>query len=216
MHKKVINVLSFLVLFILFGITIYCIFDGTKVQAQIDSNITENKNEIEKEKKTVYVDIKGAINNPGVYEVDYDSRIIDVIKLAGDLTNEADTSILNLSKKVEDEMYIIIYTKDEMKEYKEKLIPTKTIIKEVEKKIVCPDENNAACLSYDTKSVSDKININTASKEELESLPNIGSSKSSSIIEYREKNKFNSIEDIKNVNGIGESLYEKIKDNIEI
>ena len=210
MHKKIMNIFSFIVLFILFGITIYCIFDGNKVQAdQIEDNIT-------KEKKTVYVDIKGAINNPGVYEMDYDSRIIDVIKEAGDLTEEADTSLLNLSKKVDDEMYIIIYTKEEMQKYKEELIPTKTIIKEVEKKIVCPDDDNDACLITDNSNNTSKININTASKEELESLPSIGESKANKIIEYREKNKFESIEDIKNVNGIGDSLYEKIKDNIEI
>lgn len=210
MHKKIMNIFSFIVLFILFGITIYCIFDGNKVQAdQIEDNIT-------KEKKTVYVDIKGAINNPGVYEMDYDSRIIDVIKEAGDLTEEADTSLLNLSKKVDDEMYIIIYTKEEMQKYKEELIPTKTIIKEVEKKIVCPDDDNDACLITSNSNNTSKININTASKEELESLPSIGESKANKIIEYREKNKFESIEDIKNVSGIGDSLYEKIKDNIEV
>lgn len=210
MHKKIMNIFSFIVLFILFGITIYCIFDGNKVQAdQIEDNIT-------KEKKTVYVDIKGAINNPGVYEMDYDSRIIDVIKEAGDLTEEADTSLLNLSKKVDDEMYIIIYTKEEMQKYKEELIPTKTIIKEVEKKIVCPDDDNDACLITSNSNNTSKININTASKEELELLPSIGESKANKIIEYREKNKFESIEDIKNVSGIGDSLYEKIKDNIEV
>ena len=210
MRKKVINILSFLTVFVLFGITIYCIFDGSSVSA------SENENIIKKEKKTVYVDIKGAVNNPGVYEVDYDSRIIDVIKLAGDLTDEADTSILNLSKKVIDEMNIIIYTKEEMSAYKEKLIPAKTIVKEVEKKIVCPDNDNDACINKDNTRLTDKININTASKEELESLPSIGSSKANSIIEYREKNKFESIEDIKNVTGIGDSLFEKIKDSIEV
>ena len=207
MHKKVLNIFSFVSVFILFGISVYCIFDGSTAKADEVENI-------QREKKTVYVDIKGAINNPGVYEMDYDSRIIDVIKEAGDLTEEADTSILNLSKKVDDEMYIIIYTKDEMKEYKDKNIPAKTIVKEIEKKIVCPDEDNDACLVSSTE--SNKININTASKEELESLPSIGSSKADAIIEYRTNNKFNSIEDIKNVNGIGDALYEKIKDNIEV
>lgn len=209
MRKKLINILSFVTVFVLFGISIYCIFDGASVSAK-------EKEEIVKEKKTVYVDIKGAVNNPGVYEMDYDSRIIDVIKEAGDLTEEADTSILNLSKKVEDEMYIIIYTKEEMSIYKEKLIPNKTIIKEIEKKIVCPDKDNDACLINNSSSIDGKININTASKEELESLPGVGSSKAESIIEYRNSNIFNSIEDIKKVNGIGDSLYEKIKDNIEV
>ncbi len=209
MQKKLINIFSFITLFILFGISIYCIFDSSTAKADEVENI-------QREKKTVYVDIKGAINNPGVYEVDYDSRIIDVINLAGDLTEEADTSILNLSKKVEDEMYIIIYTKDEMKEYKEQNIPSKTIVKETEKKIVCPDEDNDACLADSTSNVTGKININTATKEELELLPNIGEAKANKIIEYRENNKFETIEDIKNVSGIGDSLYEKIKDIIEV
>jgi competence protein ComEA len=208
MYKKAINIFSFIMLFILFGIATYCIFDGTKVSAKEKSIVKEKS-------KTVYVDIKGAVNNPGVYEIESNSRVIDVIKLAGDLTDQADTSIINLSKKVSDEMYIIVYTKDEMNSYKEKLIPAKTIIKEVEKKIVCPDNTNDACLTNNS-SIDGKININTASKEELESLEGIGSSKADSIIEYREKNTFISIEDIKNVNGIGDSLYEKIKDIIEV
>ena len=210
MRKKVLNIFSFIILFVLFGITIYCIFDGTSASA------SEKTESIKKEKSTVYVDIKGAINNPGVYEMDYDSRIIDVIKEAGDLTDQADTSVLNLSKKVEDEMYIIIYTKEEMKSYKEKLIPNKTIIKEVEKKIICPDDDNDACLKVNNSSIEGKININSASKEELESLPSIGSSKADKIIEYRNKSKFETIEDIKKVDGIVDALYEKIKDNIEI
>ena len=210
MHKKVLNIFTFAIVFILFGISIYCIFEGTTASASEKTNIVKNEN------KTVYVDIKGAVNNPGVYEVDSNSRIIDVIREAGDLTEEADTSIINLSKKVEDEMYIIVYTKEEMNSYKEKLVPNKTIVKEIEKKIVCPDDDNDACLNNSTSNITGKININTASKEELESLPNIGSAKAEKIIEYREKNKFESIEDIKKVNGIGDSLYEKIKDNIEV
>ena len=212
MHKKVINILSFSSLFILFGITTFCIFDGTSASA----DVTNEDNTINKEKKTVYVDIKGAINNPGVYEVDSDSRIIDVIKEAGDLTPDADTSILNLSKIVKDEMYIIIYTKEEMNSYKEELIPAKTIVKEIEKKIICPDDNNDACISSNNINITGKININTATKEELESLPSIGESKANKIIEYRNNNKFESIEDIKNVSGIGDFVYEKIKDNIEV
>jgi len=209
MHKKTINIFSFIMSLILFGIATYCIFDGTSVQAK-EKNILKNTSE------TVYVDIKGAVNNPGVYEVDSDSRVIDVIKIAGDLTEDADTSIINLSKKVTDEMYIIVYTREEMNFYKEKLIPVKTIIKEIEKKIVCPDKTNDACLTDSASDIEGKININTASKEELESLEGVGTSKAESIIEYRENNKFNSIEDIKKVSGIGDSLYEKIKDNIEV
>lgn len=208
MHKKIINIFSILILFVLFGISLFCIFDGENVQAE----------EIVKTNpKTVYVDIKGAVNNPGVYEVDYGSRIIDAIITAGDLREDADTSVLNLSKKVEDEMYIIVYTKDEIMAYKDKMVPAKTIVKEIEKRIICPDENNDACLNQNnTNSISSKININNASKEELENIPGIGESKANLIIEYRNNNTFTSIDDIKNVKGIGDSLYEKIKDYIEV
>ena len=165
-----------------------------------------------------FVDIKGAINNPGVYEIECNKRVIDVINLAGGLTDNADTTILNLSKKVKDEMYIIIYTNDQIKEYKEKLLPSKEIIKQVEEKIICPDNSNDACeksgASKDEVKVTGKVNINTATKEELITLTGIGESKADKIIEYRKSNIFNSIEDIKNVSGIGESIYTKIKDNI--
>lgn len=166
---------------------------------------------------TYFVDIKGEINNPGVYEIDCNKRVIDVINLAGGLTDKADTSILNLSKKVQDEMYIIIYSNDQIKEYKKELLPSKEIIKRVEEKIICPDNSNNACAKNSSKEsniITGKININIASKEELMSLTGIGESKADKIIEYRQNNKFNSIEDIKNISGIGDSIFEKIKDSI--
>lgn len=180
-----------------------------------------NVNAIEKKEdvNSIYVDIKGAVKNPGVYEINKDSRIIDVIKKAGDLRKDADTSVINLSKKVKDEMFIVIYTKEEIESYKEKMIPSTKIIKEVEEKIICPDNDNDACVSKGSSNISnisEVININTASKEELMKLSGIGEGKAKQIIEYRNNNPFNSIEDIKNVKGIGDSLYEKIKNNIEV
>ena len=169
---------------------------------------------------TYFVDIKGSINNPGVYEVDCDKRVIDVINIAGGLTDNADTTILNLSKKVKDEMYIIVYSNEEIKEYKQKLLPSKEIIKKVEEKIICPDNSNDACEKTNNTSkkeeikVDGKININTATKDELMTLTGIGESKADKIIEYRNSNKFNTIEDIKNISGIGESIFNKIKDSI--
>ena len=167
---------------------------------------------------TYFVDIKGSINNPGVYEVDCGKRVIDVINMAGGLTEDADTTILNLSKKVKDEMYIIVYSNSQIKEYKEKLLPSKEIIKKVEEKIICPDNSNDACekssTSKEETKIEGKININTASKEELMNLPSIGESKADKIIKYRKTNIFNTIDDIKNVSGIGESIFNKIKDYI--
>ena len=198
-------IISLIVLIVIY----ICIFKDEKVSAkEIEKNNDDN---------TIYVDIKGAVNNPGVYEMKPGSRVIDVIIKAGDLKEDADTSIINLSKLVTDEMYIIVYTKEEIFAYKDRIIPSKKIVKEIEEKIICPDTDNDACITSNDSVTSINnglVNINNASLEELQTLPGIGEGKAKKIIEYRENNSFKSIEDIKNVSGIGDSLYEKIKDHI--
>ena len=192
--------------------------------------IKENKNilskkEIKKEKKEeiyFYVDIKGAVNNEGVYKLKENSRIIDVVNEAGGLKENADTSIINLSKKIFDEMFIIIYTKEEIDKIKQETISTKKINEKLDKNIIIIDENNDANIKKKTnKTTTDEenkvININTATKEEFLTLTGIGESKADAIISYREENgDFNAIEDIKNVSGIGDSLFEKIKEYITV
>ena len=207
MYKKL-KTISFIVALFMFFITIYCAFDSTNIKAKENMNSDYGD--------TVYADVKGAVNEPGVYELDKGARVIDMIKAAGDLRDDADTSIINLSKEVKDGMYIIVYTKDEIKAFKDKIIPSKKIIKEIENRIICPNTDNDACITSNDKVDLNEglININEASEEELSSLTGIGSNKAKKIIEYRETNPFEKNEDIKNVDGIGDSLYEKIKDNI--
>lgn len=172
------------------------------------------KESISEEQPTKYmVDIKGAVNSPGVYQLDSNLTVNDAIKMAGGLTKDADTSIINLAKKITDEMVIIIYTKEEVKNSN----VVDTVIKIVEKECICPNIQNDGCLNDSIKdNISNKdeelVNINTATLSELETISGIGESKAKSIIEYRQKNGlFEKIEDIMNVEGIGESLYEKIK-----
>ena len=205
MRKNICLSISLILIILLVFITI----SNNRVHAEpTKKNYKEN---------TIFVDIKGAVKKPGVYEMNSNSRIIDVIKKAGDLKKDADTSIINLSKRLKDEMYIIIYTKDQIKEYKEKYNSSKEIENKVEEKIICPDTDNDGCINKESSlSNNGKININTASISELTSLTGIGENKAKKIIEYRNKNKFEKIDDIKNVTGIGNSLYEKIKDNIEV
>ena len=209
--KNKAKLISIILSFILLIISIYCIFETVDVKADnIKKTNTSN---------SIYVDVKGAVNEPGVYEMKSNSRVIDAIIKAGDLRDDADTSILNLSKELKDEMYIIVYTKEEIDSFKDKIIPSKKIIKEIEQKIICPDTDNDACITKNDKSNNDDIgiiNINTASIDELKTLPSIGESKAKNIIEYREDNPFEVIEDIKNVKGIGNSLFEKIKDYITV
>ena len=198
----------------------------------------EEKNKEKDKKEKVFVDIKGAIKKPGVYEVDNDKKIIDVVTEAGGLTDEADTTYINLAKKVTSEMVILIYTKDQIKDAKKK--ETFSILNE--ETCICPVIKNDACITDTTNSkknttstsknstssksnssnntevdTNTKVNINTATLEELQTLTGIGESKAKSIIEYREENgNFTNPEDILNVSGIGETLYEKIKDNITV
>lgn len=141
------------------------------------------------------------------------SRVIDVIEKAGGLTENADTSVINLSKKITDEMVIIIYSKDQVRDFQK----TKEIEKQVEDKCNQLDENslkNDACINSSTI-LKGKVSINTATKEELMTLSGIGESKAKDIINFREQNgPYNTIEDIKKVPGIGESIFATIKENI--
>ena len=161
------------------------------------------------------LNIKGAVVNPGVYSFNEGERVIDAINKSGGLLENADTSVINLSKNLFDEMVIVVYTVDEVNEMKVKNI----LIQYVEKECNCPTLSNDACLSNDSVKESDssKISINNASVEELTKLSGIGESKAKSIVEYRnEHGLFSSIDEILNVSGIGEALFEKIKDNITI
>lgn len=187
--------------------------------------VTKNKDD-ENTSKTVFVDIKGAVNAPGVYELEEGKRIIDVINLAGGLSDNANTINLNLSKKLTDEMYVVVYTKNEIAEYKKNNGNTNEIIC-ASNECVCPDTNNDACISQGgsknstSNNASDridgKVSINTAGLDELMKLSGIGESKANAIISYRQENgSFKTIEEIKNVSGIGDAVFEKIKDDITI
>lgn len=182
--------------------------------------VTKKKNSLEKKKiediEKYKVDIKGEIINPGIYSLDKDKRVIDVIALAGGLTENADTSVINLSKKINDEMVIIVYSHEQVNDFKK----TKEIEKQVQEKCTQVDENslkNDACIDSQTSTQTGLININTASIEELMTLPGIGESKAKDIIKYRETNNgFKSIEELTNIPGIGESILVKIKENITV
>lgn len=166
----------------------------------------------------IKVEIKGAVNNPGVYELETGKRVEDVIKLSGGLKKDADVSNTNLSKNLVDEMVIIIYTKDEINS----MTTGNTAIKYIDKECICPVIENNSCISDVVtnfeiiEEASNKISLNKATLEELMTLKGIGESKAKSIIEYREKTPFKNIEELLNVKGIGKAMFEKIKANISI
>lgn len=189
---------------------------------EIFNNIEDETNDKFDEEK-IKVDIKGAVKNPGVYELEKDSSVIDAINISGGLNENADTSIINLSKRVIDGNVIIIYTKEEVKKIKSGNV----VIQYIENECNCPEYDNSACIDPDSL-ISDssneeidvsnkKISINRATLEELQTLSGIGEAKAKLIIEYRTNNGlFKSIEEIKNIKGIGDAIFEKIKNNITI
>ena len=157
------------------------------------SNETNNKDEKAEDKhdEKIFVDVKGAVKHPGVFETTKDKRVKDLIEEAGGLLDDADTSTLNLSQKVKDQM--VIY-----------------VLKHGEKPKQISDGGTSS-------SSGDAININTANLEQLMKISGVGKTKAEAIISYREKNgDFKKKEDITKVRGIGKSTFEKIKDKIEV
>ena len=157
------------------------------------SNETNNKDEKAEKRhdEKIFVDVKGAVKHPGVFETTKDKRVKDLIEEAGGLLDDADTSTLNLSQKVKDQM--VIY-----------------VLKHGEKPKQISDGGSSS-------SNTDVININTANKEQLMKISGVGKTKAEAIISYREKNgDFKKKEDITKVHGIGKATFEKIKDKIEV
>lgn len=215
-YKKQIIIIS--IILILLSVSGYFIYINIPKKEEIKISkepIKKEKEEVKEESK-YKVDIKGQINNPGIYEVPISSRVIDVINLAGGLTVNADTSVINLSKKVIDEMVIIVYSKEEVTNFKK----TKEIEQQVQEQCIQKDENslkNDACISSNKNTTTNKVSINNASTEELMTLPGIGESKAKDIIDYRTKNgPFKKLEDLKNIPGIGENVYNNLKENITL
>ncbi len=185
----------------------------------LDNSLEESSKEETKELESIpeekyYVDIKGYVKKPGVYEVSKTSIVNDCLKLAGGLLKNADTTTINLSKPVSAAMVIYVPKKNEV--IKSTTDKTTTTTTEIPNNAAIPDNSNT---SNDTSSatLNLKINLNTASKEELTKLSGIGEAKAQDIIDYRNTNgSFKTIEEIKNISGIGDALFAKIKDNITI
>lgn len=182
--------------------------DNKEVSAE---NVEITKTDVTNVTSKVYVDIKGSVKKPGVYQVSADSIVWDIVNLSGGFTKNAYTKNINLSQKVKDEMVIYVFSKSEMSK----------INNTVKTDTACTTNviNYDNCITTEKKATETStslVNINTASKEELMNVSGIGASKADSIIAYRIKTPFSKIEDIMNVSGIGESLFDKIKKYITV
>jgi competence protein ComEA len=187
--KKVIGSIAIFIIFL--GIGYYISKPSKELNTkEVFNEATSVEN---KDTKEITVYINGEVKNPGVYKLKSDSRLEDLVKLSGGFMESADKSKLNLAKKLKDEDYIYVDKKIEG-------IPSASVNRTV---------------SASTQ--GGKVDINTASKEELKSIPGIGDVTAQKIIDYREKNgRFSSIEDLKKVGRIGDKTLEKIKEKVDV
>lgn len=152
----------------------------------------EAKSQKEEETDIIYVQVSGAVNHPGVYELPLGSRVFQALELAGGMTQEAQEKSINQAQTLEDGQMI--------------WVPT------VEEAAALPKQQPESLAKDDGK-----VNLNTATKEELQTLPGIGEAKAQSIVAWREEHgSFTQIEDIMKIEGIKEGVFSKIKDSVKV
>lgn len=150
----------------------------------------------EKAQEMIYVQVTGAVQIPGVYGLPTGSRVFEAVQKAGGMTGEAAPDSINQAVEVHDGDMIVLLTQEEWSRNQ---------------------ENSRAEELSDTGLSDDRVNINTATEEQLCTIPGIGETRARSIITYREQNGlFATIEEIKNVSGIKEGLFQKIKEKIKV
>lgn len=159
------------------------------------STSTSESFESESISQQIYLDIKGAVKKPGMYEGMLEMRVWDAVMLAGGVREDADTKQVNFSERIVDQMVIYV----------------PTIGEEVQELTSSEDSEDGL------KSTTNKINLNKANEAELTTLTGVGQKKAQEIIRYREENGgFKSIEELKNISGFGEKTFEKLKDSISV
>lgn len=168
--------------------------DMSKVQDIVSEEKIENEDNVTEKLITVY--ISGEVNKPGIVNLSSDDRLATAVEKVGGTTESADLNNVNMAIKVQDEMHYIIPKIGE-------------VIKESDSEIVDYNINQAEV------SKTSLININKATLEELDKLPGVGEATANKIVNHRNENgEFKSIEEIKNVNGIGDKKFEEMKNLI--
>ena len=205
--QKIILIIILIIMLIFIGyyiITRVGKSEYINLETEDNEEIEETNENIEEEESTeteenIIVHVTGAVKKEGIVTVKEGSRISDVIKTVGGTTKEADLSKINLAYVVQDGQKIYVPSIND----KEEVVN------------VTNDAGENVIKSNNGSSKEEKVNINTATQTELETLSGIGPSTALKIINYRNENgNFKKIEDIKNVPGIGDSKFESIKENI--
>lgn len=185
---------------------IYILTEESTVSDENKNNDKKEKIEDEKENisnKEITVYVSGEVNKSGVVTLKEGDRLAVAVEKLGGTTKKADLNNINLAIRVKDEEHYII---PKIGEAKQENLKDVNNTKDIE---------NAEIKNENTAKDSSKININTATLEELDKLPGVGEATANKIISHREENgQFKTIEDIKNVNGIGDKKFEKMKELI--
>lgn len=221
-NKKQKIVLVILAIAVILGICYYVYAkDGdfsSMEELQVEESLQENSEEAKETNKeneeNIVVHISGAVEQEGIVELKVNSRVADAIEKAGGLKDDANTNDINLAYVLEDGMKIYIPNKQETEE-KQTITKESGVIEENTAQETT--QKTSQTTVNKTNSNTKKVNINTALQTELETLPGIGPSIATKIITYRKENgEFKTIEDIKEVSGIGESKFNNIKDLITV
>lgn len=164
----------------------------------------------------MWIHVCGAVRDPGVYELPVGSRVYQAVEAAGGFTEEAQQDYLNMAQELADGMKVEIPDQETARRLKEQNVVPQLLTPD-HSGSGAPGAGGASGGQAGTGSARAKVNINTASKEELMTLRGVGGSRAEDIITYRqERGPFKKIEDIMKVSGIKEAMFEKIKDSITV
>ena len=195
------------------SLTDYYMNQASTFQSDAASQETNNKVSGKEEKKSeefIFVDVKGAVRMPGVYEINSETRLTDVITLAGGFLPTADQSVVNLSQKLTDQMMITI--PELGVKLKQESIDVQEAVEDFPV-ITIPNET----INAETQTEIGKVNLNTTDSVGLQTLSGIGEKKAERILQYRQEHgSFKSIEELKEVSGIGDKTFEALAEFISV
>lgn len=193
-----------------FGENVYVVSNSKEENKEsttnLDVNVSDKKSENvikNQPKKMITIFVSGEVNKPGIVTLESGNRLADAVEKLDGPTKDAELNKVNMALKVEDEKhYIIPKIGEDIKS---------------DEDIISNEDTNLSKMDKENENKNNKININTATVQELDTLPGIGEATANKIVQYRQENKsFKSLEEVKNVNGIGDKKFDNIKDFISV
>lgn len=171
-------------------------FPQTEQTSSSQEQVEEVSTEESEESSQLVVDVKGAVEKPGLYTLEVGSRVNDAVEVAGGLTSQADPKSVNLAQKLSDEAVVYVASKDEH---------------------ISVVTSTTASSAISQKGNENKVNLNTATEADLQTISGIGAKRAADIIAYREANGgFKSVDDLNNVSGIGDKTMESIRPYVTV